>query len=384
MSMPKFRRTLALAACVATAVALSACSLFSKDDKRYDPAPLTEYKAGMSVHQAWSVSIGSGGGLGFVPTVIGDAVYAATPSGKVGKYDLLSGRAIWTVSTDNLSAGAGSDGNTTVVATPSGQVIALDESGKVKWKAQATSEVSIPPVVGSGLAVVRSSDYRIQAFDLNSGERVWSVQRPGPALALRSNAQMVIAQGLVLTGLPGGKLMAINVSSGDVQWEGTVATPKGGSDLERLTDVVGSPQLLGPLMCAVAYQGRVVCFDVSQGGRPLWSKDFSSSVGLAVDDRGLYVPDQNSVLFGFDIRNGQQMWKQEALKNRRLTAPAVIGGAIAVGDYDGYVHFVSRADGQLLARISVGGDAVLSPLTTTPQGVLVQTGNGNLVMLSTN
>ncbi|ALM83741.1 outer membrane protein assembly factor BamB [Bordetella sp. N] len=384
MFKPVIRRSLALAACLTAAVALSACSLFSKDDKRYDPAPLTEYKAGMSVRQLWSVSIGSGSGLGFLPTVVGDAVYAAAPNGKVGKYDLLSGRAIWTASTDDLSAGAGSDGSTTVVATPSGKVIAYDDSGKVKWKAQATSEVNIPPVVGNGVAVVRSSDYRIQAFDVNSGDRVWSVQRPGPALALRSNAQMVIAQGLVLTGLPGGKLMAINVSTGDVQWEGTVATPKGGSDLERLTDVVGSPRLLGPLMCAVAYQGRVVCFDVSQGGRPIWTKDFSSTVGLAVDDHGVYTPDQNSLLYGFDVRSGQQLWKLDSLKNRRLTAPTVIGSAVAVGDYDGYVHFVSRDSGELLARISVGGDAVLSPLTTTTQGVLVQTGNGNLVMLSTN
>ncbi|MCH3719238.1 PQQ-binding-like beta-propeller repeat protein, partial [Campylobacter lari] len=82
---------------------------------------------------------------------------------------------------------------------------------------------------------VRSGDYRIQAFDANNGERLWSVQRPGPALALRSAAQMVLAEGLVITGLPGGKMMAIASDSGNVQWEGTVATPRGASDLERLT-----------------------------------------------------------------------------------------------------------------------------------------------------
>lgn len=385
MRMLAFRRPLAIAACIAAAVAVSACSLFSKDDGRYDPVPLTDYKAGISVRQVWSVSVGSGGGLGFFPTVVGDAVYAAAPNGSVGKYDLLSGRSLWHASAGtDLSAGAGSDGSTTVVATPSGQVIAFDDTGKVKWKANATSEVNIPPLVGNGLAIVRSGDYRIQAFDLNSGDRLWNVQRPGPALALRTGAQMVMAEGLVIVGLPGGKIMAINSSSGNVQWEGTVATPKGGSDLERLTDVVGSPRLAGPLMCAVAYQGRVVCFDVSQGGRPVWSKDFSSSVGLTLDDRGVYLPDQNSLMYGFGLSNGESLWKQDALRNRRLTSPAVVSGAVAVGDYDGYVHFLSRTDGQLLARLSVGGGAIESPLQTTSQGVLVQTGNGNLVMIGTN
>jgi outer membrane protein assembly factor BamB len=385
MRMPAFRRSLAIAACIAAVFAVSACSMFSKDDGRYDPAPLTDYQAGISVRQVWSVSVGSGGGLGFFPTVVGDAVYAAAPNGSIGKYDLLSGRALWHASAGtDLSAGAGSDGSTTVVATPSGAVIAFDDTGKVKWKARATSEVNIPPIVGGGMVIVRSGDYRIQAFDLNSGDSLWSVQRPGPALALRTGAQMVMAEGLVIVGLPGGKIMAINTASGNVQWEGTVATPKGGSDLERLTDVVGSPRLAGPIMCAVAYQGRVVCFDVSQGGRPVWAKDFSSSAGLALDDRGLYVPDQNSLMYGFGLSNGESLWKQDALRNRHLTSPAVLSGAVVVGDYDGYVHFLSRTDGKLLARLSVGGGAIESPLQTTSQGVLVQTGNGNLVMIGTN
>ncbi len=137
--------------------------MFSHDDGRYDPAPLTEYKAGMSVRQVWSASVGSGSGLGFAPTVLGDAVYAATPDGSVGKFDLQSGRPIWKAKTDGkLSAGVGSDGTTTAVASPDGDVIAFDDTGKVKWKVRATSDVSIPPVVGYGIVVVRSGDYRIQ------------------------------------------------------------------------------------------------------------------------------------------------------------------------------------------------------------------------------
>ncbi|KAG1247972.1 hypothetical protein G6F68_013978 [Rhizopus microsporus] len=168
-------RTWRGAVCLASLLALGGCGLFSHDDGRYDPAPLTEYKAGMSVHQVWSTSIGSGSGLGFAPTVLGSAVYAAPPDGSVGKFDLQSGRPLWKAKTDGkLSAGAGSDGTTTAVASPDGDVIAFDDSGKVKWKVRATSDVTIPPVVGYGIVVVRSGDYRIQAFDANSGERVSS------------------------------------------------------------------------------------------------------------------------------------------------------------------------------------------------------------------
>jgi len=381
-----FRRSLRVAVLATGALVLGGCSLFSSTDERYAPASLTEYAPGMSVRTVWSTSIGSGSGLGFVPAIVGDSVYAATPGGAVTKVELSTGRVLWKADADmDLSAGPGSDGVTTVVASPLGDVIAFDDTGKVKWTAKASSDVNIAPVVGYGAVVVRSGDYRIQAFNVETGERLWSLQRPGPALALRSAAQMELAEGLVITGLPGGKLLAINVGSGNVQWEGTVATPRGASDLERLTDVVGAPQLApGNLLCAVAYQGRIVCFNVSQGGRPMWAKDFSSVSGMAVDRRFAYAPDQQSVISAFALENGNNVWKQSALKNRQLTAPTALGDVIAVGDLDGYVHFLSSSDGSLLARLSVGGGAILSPVQATPSGVLVQTGNGNLVLIGTN
>ena len=376
------QRMFRLTAGACAVLALSACGLFSSDDGRNRPVELTEYKAAVNLRAVWKTSVGSGSGTGFAPVVVDGAVYAAAPNGKLGKYDLQSGGALWTADADtDLSAGVGSDGTTTVVASVDGQIFAYDDSGKQKWKTRATSNVSIPPIVGYGLVVVRSGDYRIQAFDVQTGERVWNLQRPGPALALQAPTQMAMVEGLVITGLPGGKLIAIDAATGNVQWEGTVATPRGAGDLERLTDVVGAPQMLGPLLCAVAYQGRITCFDVSQGGRPLWAKDFSSASGMTVDQRQAYSPDQHGIVNAFALDSGANMWKQSALRNRKLTAPAVLGSAVAVGDYEGYVHMLSTSDGTLLGRLSVGGGAIISPLTTTSRGVLVQTGNGDLVML---
>ncbi|QDQ87900.1 outer membrane protein assembly factor BamB [Alcaligenaceae bacterium SJ-26] len=369
--------------CVLGIAALGACSLFSSTDERYEPAKLTEYAPELVVNKAWTASFGSGGGLGFVPAIVGPDVYAATANGKVAKYELATGRQQWVIDTDtDLTAGVGSDGQLVVVASPRGEVIALDASGQEKWRAHATSEVSIPPAVGNGIVVVRSGDYRIQAFDAETGKRIWSVQRPGPALAVRAGTQMVMIDGMVLTGLPGGKILALDAATGNVQWEGTVAIPKGAGDLERVTDVVGAPQLAGPLMCAVAYQGRVVCFDVAAGGTLRWAKDFSSSSGMTVDRRNAYAANLQGEVHAFALDGGANLWRQNALRNRQLSAPAATGDSVAVGDYQGIVHFLSPVDGRQLARISVGGGAVVSPLQATQNGVLVQRGDGDLTLLS--
>jgi len=210
------------------------------------------------------------------------------------------------------------------------------------------------------------------------------VQRPGPALALKTNMQMLIVENMVISGLPNGRLIAIDTASGAVQWEGTVTVSRGATDLERISDIVGTPQLQGPLLCGVAYQGHIVCFDITQGGRPIWEQPFSSTTGMATDPNHVYAVNQRDVVYAYGLANGQEAWKQEGLRNRRLSGPAVVPQAVAVGDYEGYVHFLSRSDGHLLGRVQVGGGAVVSPLVGSDRGVLVQTGNGNLVLVGVN
>lgn len=375
-------RLIRVAAVLTLSLSLASCGLFGSDD-RNKPTPLTSFFPGLSAQMAWKTQIGSGSGLGFAPTIVESSAYAATPDGAVIKVDLQTGSVVWRATVDKkLSAGVGSDGKITAVVTREGAVVALDESGQVKWRAQATSDVSVPPIVGYGVVVVRSGDYRVQAFNAETGDRIWSVQRPGPALALRAPARMVTLEGLVVTAIPGGKLLGINAVSGEVQWEGTVAVPKGSTDLERVIDVVGAPVILGQLMCAVSYQGRVACFDIAAGGRTAWFKDFSSLVGLALDNRHVYTPSQTDVVTALSLQKGEVVWTQEALSHRKLTSPAAVGIAVALGDFEGNVHFLAQDDGRMLARTSVGGGAIRSPLLATPQGVLVQTGDGALVMLA--
>jgi outer membrane protein assembly factor BamB len=382
MNFSSISRLMRLSVAACLFAALAGCALITGDDGRYKPAVLTTYPAGLSVQMGWKVQIGSGSGVGFAPAVVDSTVYGAAANGAVGKYDLSTGNAIWTAKLDvRLTAGVGSDGKTTAVVARDGTVIALDDTGAVKWRSKATSDVSVPPVVGYGVVVVRSGDYRIQAFNAETGDRIWNVQRPGPALALRAPARIALFDGLIITGIPGGKLIAINAVSGDVQWEGIVAAPKGATDLERVNDVVGLPVLAPPLLCAVAFQGRILCFDLASGGRPVWSKNFSSAVGLTIDSTQAYSPNQSDAVSAFSLKDGALNWTQDALRYRKLTSPAVLGNAVAVGDYDGYVHFMAADDGRLLARIAVGGGRINAPLIATPQGVLVKTGDGSLVLI---
>jgi outer membrane protein assembly factor BamB len=84
------------------------------------------------------------------------------------------------------------------------------------------------------------------------------------------------------------------------------------------------------------------------------------------------------VLQAFDATTGKPLWKNDQLKNRDLSTPYLLGPDVVVGDYKGYVHFLSRDDGKFLARVKTDG----SPITAAPVAVgdtlIVQTHDGEL------
>jgi outer membrane protein assembly factor BamB len=347
------------------------------------PTPLTPLSGGQTVRVLWSSSVGNADRYIFSPALVGDDVYAASHDGTVARIEAATGATRWRVSTDaRLSAGVGSDGSTVVVATAEGEVLALSAAdGTTRWRARVSSAVLAAPVVGDGLAIVRSIDSRLFAFAVTDGKRRWVYQRAAASLLVRSPAGMMLVPGLVLAGFPGGKLVGIATANGAARWEGSVASPRGATELERVADVVGQLAMDGRQVCAAAFQGRVTCFD-SRDGNTLWSRDLSSVTGVSLDARHAYVSDDKGAVHALDRASGRSLWKQDKLAYRQLSLPFPIGSAVAVGDFEGYVHFLAQDSGAFVARIATDGGAVRAAPIRLPSGVLVQTSNGGLFALS--
>jgi outer membrane protein assembly factor BamB len=203
-----------------------------------------------------------------------------------------------------------------------------------------------------------------------------------PPLAVRSYAGIVVDRGAVFAGFPGGRLVAIALQNGNVGWESVVALPKGTTELERVTDVTSFPVLDGAQVCAVAFQGRVACFD-AQRGETMWARDVSSIAGMGMDARNVYVTDERGAVQAYDRRAGSGLWKQDKLQGRWATAPLALGRYVIVGDYQGYVHVMSRDDGAFVARIATDGSPIqVPPVAIDLSTLLVQTRNGGVFAIN--
>ena len=323
------------------------------------PEPLADIKQTASSKIIWQAKLGEAGDFDFTPVVEAGYAYVASADGELAKLDVSNGKQTWRLNVgEKITGGVGAGGSLVIVGTQKGVVYAYDIAGKLQWKSRLSSEVLSAPKYFDGLVIVRTGDSRIYGINANDGSRKWVYDRVSPALTLRSSAGVVVDGGAVYAGFAGGKLAAIRADNGKILWEASVAQPKGVTEIERIADITSLPFVDGPLVYAVAYQGRIAAVD-RLSGRVIWNRDISSLTGLNAEDARIYVSHATGAVYALDYTTGKTFWRQGALKNRQLTAPVPMGNLIAVGDLEGNVHFLSREDGAFAARIKTDNSAIL-------------------------
>ena len=347
------------------------------------PAELIEFKPTAQPKIVWNAHVGAAENFDFTPAVDAGAVYAASATGEIVKLDAVSGRQTWRVNAgEMLSGGVGLGPNLVLVGTPTGYVLAYDQAGQLLWKSKVSSEVLSVPTVASDVVVVRTGDSRIFGLNTADGARKWVYERATPALSLRSSAGVVIDSGAAYAGFAGGKLIALRVEDGKVIWETPVAQPKGATEIERIADITSLPVVDGPLVYAVAYQGKIAAVDRATG-RTAWSRDISSYTGINAADARVYVSHATGSVYALEYSSGKTFWRQADLGYRNLSAPLPMGELVAVGDLQGYVHFLQRDDGAFAARVRTEDSPIMSQMTELgSNGLLVQTRNGGLYAIS--
>lgn len=365
-------------------VMLAGCSTVSgwfgsggdKTDK--EPAKLVEFKQAATFDVRWHQKIGGSGNYVLQPAVTSDAVYAANAEGELFRLDPATGTQVWRVDSGfTISAGVGTGEGLVLVGGGKGQLAAFTVDGKLRWKTKVSSEVLNVAKVIDGIVVVSTADGHLSGLDVTDGKRLWLYEHAIPPLIVRSHAGVAIERGTVFAGLPAGKLTAMSLNSGIIIWETVVSQPRGNTELERISDITSSPVLDDEQVCAVAFQGRVACYGLTQGSL-LWSRELSSDKGITLFHNYLYITNTSGVVLAMDKGSGSSVWKNDQLFMRQPSVPYAFGDHLVVGDYEGYLHALSREDGSMAARFKTDGSAILTAPIGLDGGLLVQTQDGGL------
>jgi outer membrane protein assembly factor BamB len=358
-----------LTVCLRFCVVATLFALLAACDKDKDvepPAELVDFKESVSIQKAWSISLGGGDAVmrdGLAPTAEGDRVYLAGRGGEVIAVQAATGKVLWRSKTKaELTGGPGAGEGVVAVGTADGEVVVLDgATGTRRWAAKVGGEVLSAPAMSATAVIVRTVAGRVVALALEDGKEIWREDQQIPRLTLRGISPPVIAGNAAICGFDNGRVLSLDVAKGEVFWEQLVSPARGRTELERLVDIDAAIKIRDAEVFVAGFQGRVAMLALDSG-QIWWSREISSHRGLDVDDEVVVVSGAMGEVIALRRRTGVELWRQDGLRLRRLSAPALIGGRVAVADFEGYVHWLDAATGAFVARSKTGGRTSNAPL----------------------
>ncbi len=342
---------------------LAGCS--SSPSPVLPPAGLTPLDNKINISRVWKFTAGEGVSdfyLKLKPVFNKNTGYVIDYKGHLIAFNLVTGKLLWEQELNlPVSGGLTFDHGTLYFATSKGEVVAFNlGSKKERWRSQLSSEILSRTAISNGFVIVKTIDGRVYGLNADTGSQVWVYDRTVPRLTLRGNSSPIINNDMVIVASDSGKVSALTLKSGKLLWETTVSIPKGRNQLERVVDMDVDPVVVEDVVYVAGYQGRVAAIKMGSG-QLIWARDFSSYSGLYVDAYRVYITDAAGQVWALNRYNGSTLWRQDKLLRRQLTAPETDKQYVVVGDFNGYLHWLNREDGKIIARKQINKSDVILP-----------------------
>lgn len=340
----------------------------------------------VNVSQNWSVPVGKAHKtseyLKLKPVIRGGLIYTADSSGLIQAVNRKNGHIKWSNQLkQGIVSGPSVSGGYIAVGTNSSTLVMLNEAdGKELWQNKVSGEVLSPPAVSKNKVIAKTIDGKVFAYNAADGKQLWTAEHGAPSLVLKASSSPIILGNLVLIGFSDGKLDALELDSGRLVWQRSIAYGSGSSDVERLVDIDSDPIVKDKIAYIASYQGYIGALSL-EDGQFIWRKPGSVYKNMVLSANTLYLTDSNDVLWSIDSHSGNVNWKQTSLKARGLTEPTLVGNQLIVADKTGYLHVLDTQTGDLIARSQLSGGVTVSP-SVSGRNLYVLTDNGMLNQLS--
>ncbi|GAB3030049.1 outer membrane protein assembly factor BamB [Bowmanella dokdonensis] len=359
----------------------------------------------------WEEEVGEGVGEHFSrlrPAVAYDKVFAADRHGQIKAFDKTSGKVIWEQNfalfgeqawwsgvsrlwqkgaSARIAGGLVAAYDSLYFGTENGDVYALNaETGETRWHTKVKGEVLARPAVSDGLVIINTGAGVMFALDAETGEQQWLYESEVPPLSLRGISAPTVNSGGAIVGTASGKVAIVIMENGQIAWEQAVTAASGATELDRIVDIDVEPLVLGGVIYVISFDGSLAALEL-RSGRTIWKREYKSYRRISLDANNLYVVSTESQVFALDRRNGVELWSQNTLRSRQLTEAEPLGSYLVVGDKYGYLHWLSQADGKIVARLEVGDNDLDEGIYAAPvvdgKVLYTQTRDGQLKAIET-
>ncbi|MFP3014517.1 MAG: outer membrane protein assembly factor BamB [Arsenophonus sp.] len=347
----------------------------------------------------WHQSIGNGSGKHYSklsPVYSDSVVYAADRKGTVKAMNVYSGSILWSIDLSQeinffktnlpalLFSGLTISSDKLYIGTETGKVIALSKiNGKIAWEKDVSGEALSKPVIANNLLLIHTNNGIIQALDAQTGHSKWSTDLGNSLLSIRGKSAPAIDHNVAIVGSYGGRISAIMLTQGEILWQQYISQIHGLTEIDRLHDVNMTPviDIKSGDIFAVAYNGDLVAMDM-RSGKIIWKRNLGSVNDIIIVNNIIYLVDQNDRVFAINKSDGVTLWTQDDLLNRNLTAPAICGNYLVVGDKYGYLYWLDIQDGKFIVKNKINSSGIQIKPIIFNNKLLIQAKDGTVYLIS--
>ena len=354
---------------------------------------------GQALGVAWTVQIGEGSGnksrLVSGPVVGGGRVYTIDTQGTVRAFDVRNGGEVWRASFGEVGkdraavyGGGVAFENGRVYATNGlGYVAALDAAtGAVAWTVKPAGPLRGAPTVLGDALYAMTQDNQIFSLKTADGTTSWSSAAALEIAGVFGSSAPAAARGTVIAGFSSGELNAYRYENGRVVWQDALSRTSISTSVASLSDIDADPVIDGGQVFAVGKGGRMVALDLFSGQR-LWEQNVAGISTPWVAGDWVFVVTDESKVVAMARGSGKIRWiaelpRWEKPKDKKdpifYTGPVLAGGRLIVAGSNGALINIEPSSGTVQSQTGAGQGISLQPIVAG-QTLYVLTDGGRLI-----
>ena len=353
---------------------------------------------GSALQQAFVVQAGRGSSLtarlAAPPIVANGRVYTIDTLGAVRAFDAQSGSQLWASQTPDdrgneasLYGGGIAYDNGRIFATNGlGYVAALSEqNGGILWQVRPGGQLRGAPTVANGTVYVISQDNQLYSLSEDNGATNWNEAASLEIAGLFGAASPAIGQGTVVAGFSSGELNGYRYENGRQVWSDTLQRTSVRTSVSSLSDIDADPVIDAGQVFAIGAGGRMVALDLVSGQR-MWELNISGMSTPWVIGDWVYVVTDDAKLLCIYRQNGHIRWINQLPEYARpkskrgdieYSGPVLAGNRLILTAATGQIYAFDPATGDYKTEISVGAPVTLPPVVANST-LYVYDDNGRL------
>ena len=338
---------------------------------------------GTDLGEAFRVSIGEGSNLkarlASSPVVADGRIYTIDTAATVRAFDAATGRQVWATQFGTEKGNSGSlfgggvayAGGRIFATNGLGFAAALDAgNGGIVWQVRPGGPLRGQPTIAGENVYIMSQDNQLYSLKASDGTQNWSNAAALEIAGVFGSAAPAFAQGTVVAGFSSGELNAYRYENGRLVWQDQLARTSITTSVSSLSDIDADPVIDGGQVIAVGQGGRMVALELISGQR-MWELNVAGISTPWVAGEWIFVVTDDAKLIAVARRTGKVRWinqlprfQKEKSKRGQLSyaGPVLAGGRLIVAGSNGTLINVDPVTGSFQSQTNVGADIRLQPI----------------------